>query len=391
MLFPIQRAFIPVILLSSQVLQIEAVPHDGEDNSLLPAFTLVGQGNRDQGNCAGDDLELLKSAYEDACAMSRRAVEDLDFLVDQAKATAGKGPDKKSNKADYSNYRRILDTFIALFGTSPFDQQGNVDVGGPLFVPNDGSYHLKGFFETMVNEKCSGRDIDKRIFCTDNHWEFLKNDAQDPTDPSKTIQENLPQCQTYGGIWYSSVQPAGEQWLFAPPPSSPGKRPICDDRKLAVTHFSPGTITFCQLSLNPNVVLDTIKGFEGSIKPTNTRYGMTDKALDKMRLGDLIKKKDLTSIEFLRDSLSLTFLHEMLHLLTDKPDQDAVDEDGNPIMDRDGKPELTYGWTRCRNLATHDTQLSWGNPDNVALFALAMYFRQWDWSRGYPQPVKKAD
>jgi hypothetical protein len=76
---------------------------------------------------------MLKASYEDACLISRKAHADMKFFATTTTATKGEGPAKGGGvltvSTDYEKWHRILATYISLFGSRPFDDQGAVTLG----------------------------------------------------------------------------------------------------------------------------------------------------------------------------------------------------------------------------------------------------------------------
>jgi hypothetical protein len=145
----------------SQIPQISAVPADGQPNALLvshfvsqplgaslpvkfihiwiaadiqqPTWELADlPGSRDTGRCIGQDLDMLKASYEDACLISQKAYADMNFFATTTAATKGKGPAKGGVlkvSTDYERWHRIFATYISLFGSRPFEDEGALTSG----------------------------------------------------------------------------------------------------------------------------------------------------------------------------------------------------------------------------------------------------------------------
>ncbi|KAJ4347983.1 uncharacterized protein N0V89_009355 [Didymosphaeria variabile] len=115
-----------LLFLSAGVLQTDAIPDDGAENSLLPTFTLLGgNGGSETGRCTGTDLDNLKASYEDMCLMARSASNELEFLLKQAEVTEGDGPPRPDDDAqvpvdNWKRWQRIRETYFSLFGRDPF-------------------------------------------------------------------------------------------------------------------------------------------------------------------------------------------------------------------------------------------------------------------------------
>jgi hypothetical protein len=102
---------------------------------------------------------MLKASYEDACLISRKAHADMNFFSTTTVATKGKGPAKGgvlTVSTDYEKWHRILATYISLFGSRPFDDQGAVklafqDIEGTEHV----FYFLKGCYDVLMQTQTS--------------------------------------------------------------------------------------------------------------------------------------------------------------------------------------------------------------------------------------------
>lgn len=105
------------------------------------------------------------------------------------------------------------------------------------------------------------------LFCTDNHYKFLKLNEKDPGDPEgrlieetrKIVQFTLDkregktdyllesQCKDIGGIWYSPEVPIEYRYRSDPPPREPEHGPICHESDtLAATNINHKIITWCK-------------------------------------------------------------------------------------------------------------------------------------------------
>ena len=80
-------------------------------------------------------------------------------------------------------------------------------------------------------------------------------------------------------------------------------------------------------------------------------------------------------------------------------DQPAVKKNGFPAIGLNGRRQKTYGWASSHFLAVHkfkgsedEKNIAIPNPDNFALFALAVYLDNFWWGTGYAksQPEKLA-
>lgn len=82
-------------------------------------------------------------------------------------------------------------------------------------------------------------------------------------------------------------------------------------------------------------------------------------------------------------------------------DRPAVDKDGNRLKttrsvynvatnqyEDEEVDQKAYGYELARNLALHSID-GMINPDNLAFFALAMFFGDYDWSRGFAMPIEE--
>ncbi|KAF2443709.1 hypothetical protein P171DRAFT_445080 [Karstenula rhodostoma CBS 690.94] len=408
------------LLLTLGVLQSQAFPQDGAPNSLLPAFTLIGgNGGSETGRCTGANLDNLKASYEDMCLMAQRARDEIDFLVAQARQTGGDGPPRPKNKDapqedidDWQRWNRVRGSFLSMFGKDPFakreDVQGNpgeIQAGQPIPFYNT---LTRGFYNRVFTEYCGGVSAQKMLLCTDADFKFLEIGTVDPGDPQRrNIEDTHPQCRNVGGVWYSPNMPAGLRYDERPPPRNPGDGIVCDGSgadSLAVTVRDWNAIVFCNEGLDTNVHKTiTLQDLRGSIKATNRRYRRQedrDSVLQRIRLGTVTKLEDIKRDD--GEIMPVTWMHELNHLVMLNKDQPALDREGNRLKktgnvynddtnqyeDRE-VDELSYGYELSRNLAVHGGLSGMINPDSISFFALAMFFDEFDWSRGFAMPLKE--
>ncbi|ORY11866.1 hypothetical protein BCR34DRAFT_587555 [Clohesyomyces aquaticus] len=399
MLLSARRCMVSLFIFALQTSQITAVPEQGKENALLPTWNIVGgNGGRNTGNCAGNDLQALQGSWEEACLMARKANADLSWLEATAINTRGIGPaapeGKKKSSDDYIEWRRILDTYIAFFGEIPFNQQGdagvaNVDVGR---LKHEHSQAVEDFFRDIERDFCQSASSSrgKLLVCTDETYRFIKNGEIDPGDAQgRKIEETHPNCEGQGGVWYSPDLPERLRYSEEPPPGESGTRPLCNSRDddMALTLRNVNAIFFCPLALDSTQTLPTANNLRTQIK---SRSRWRKKDVNKDEIAQKLLNRGIGTVEDplgnAKETLSVIFLHEMLHLLKGAIDNQAVDINGNPMNDgveTAFRATKAYGLVHARNLATHRPDLARKNPDNVAYFAFAMFFDELDWSRGY--------
>ncbi|PPJ53084.1 hypothetical protein CBER1_11561 [Cercospora berteroae] len=75
--------------------------------------------------------------------------------------------------------------------------------------------------------------------------------------------------------------------------------------------------------------------------------------------------------------IAVTWVHEMFHYVSGWFDERAVTAEGEPWEERH-----TYGWREAVNLGQHAAQRTIFSPENMDLFAAAMYFKEWHWGSG---------
>ncbi|KAF1965698.1 hypothetical protein BU23DRAFT_574648 [Bimuria novae-zelandiae CBS 107.79] len=351
------------------------------------------------------------------CLIARSARDEIDFLLNQARATEGDGPPRPENAQapeavlkNWQRWIRVRSTYISFFKEDPFLVRGgvlpqNAKPGDP--APGHGFY-TRGFYDRVTKEFCSGqRGINNpTLVCTDADYKFIKTGASDPGDPQgRKIEDTHPQCANVGGVWYGPHMPQGQQYQFSPPPKEPGQGPLCNhEQVLARTSLQDPVIWFCPLGLDTKVhTAITIQDLRPNIKQSVVRYGK------KTGIRETIKKAldlgGVTTLENIKgdghDTMPLTWLHEMHHLIKKSIDQPAVDEEGKKLTKAKGvyvaersqyeeqEAEVeSYGYELCRNLAREGVR-GMINPDSLAFFALAMFFDEHDWSRGFAMPLKK--
>ncbi|KAF1951649.1 hypothetical protein CC80DRAFT_597120 [Byssothecium circinans] len=400
-----------LLFLTAGVLQIEAVPADGAPNSLLPTFTLIGgNGGAETGRCTGNDLDMLKQSYEDMCLMARSARDEMDFFLSQAARTQGDGPPRPENAqapvatvTNWKRWKRIRGTYLSLFGSDPFWVRGAALPGQPIA----GHMKVRRFYNSVVERFCGGQsDNSPLLVCTDADYKFIEVGKPDPGDTQgRNIEETHPQCTEVGGVWYAPNMPQRGQYYESLPPKNPEDKPICTDPgHLAVASQRIQTLWFCKDGLDADIHKTvTLQDLRNTIKPTKRRYGKKlgdrDMILKTLELGDLTKLEDIKRVG--GEIMPVTWLHELHHLITRSNDAPAVDKKGNPIKitekvynyatnqyEDQEVNEKSYGYDLCRNLALNGV-LGLNNPDNLAFFALAMFFGEHDWSRGFAMPLKE--
>jgi hypothetical protein len=86
-------------------------------------------------------------------------------------------------------------------------------------------------------------------------------------------------------------------------------------------------------------------------------------------------------------------------------DEDAVDAHGKPkkhlapgfefdeskrrYVWKLNRPAKVYTWKECVYLAMNSPLKAVHSPENLGNFALAMFLAEWDWHRGYAQPIQR--
>ncbi|KAK7187138.1 hypothetical protein DPSP01_004039 [Paraphaeosphaeria sporulosa] len=399
-----------LLFLAVGIFQTNAFPADGAPNSLLPTFRLVeGDGGSETGRCTGADLDNLKASYEDMCAMARHARDDIDYLMQEADKTGGAGPPKPESKdapqADIENWQRwnrVRATYLSLFGKDPFIDTTQPRAGKPVLGHKT---FVRDFYNRVDTEFCVGQNSNSPLaVCTDAHFKFVKIGEVDPGDSQgRTIENTQPQCRNIGGVWYSPNMPEADRYGFFPPPNKPGDGPYCaDPDDLASTHPDRGFIVFCKNGLDGkghNLV--TLEDQRANIKPTSKRY---KKSANRERFLQLLGVGGLTKLEDIKgdggQNMPVTWLHEMHHLLKNSDDERAVDKNGKHIKttrrifnvetqkyEKQEDEERAYGYALARDLALYGGLSAMINPENSAFFALAMFFSEYDWSRGFAMPL----
>ncbi|OAG10894.1 uncharacterized protein CC84DRAFT_1173219 [Paraphaeosphaeria sporulosa] len=404
-----------LLFLTAGIFQTNAFPADGAPNSLLPTFTLLGgNGGSETGRCTGTDLENLKASYEDMCLMARSARDEIDFLTQQAALTEGDGPPKPADNAqvpvdNWKRWHRTRETYVSLFGADPFVKRG--DPPGPK---NPGDFidghkrFVRNFYDDVVNQYCGGAPAPDKstLVCTDADFKFIQVGNVDPGDPQgRNIEVTNPQCTNIDGVWYSQNMPPGNQYDNRAPPRESGDGPVCDDpNHLAVVVRKWRAVFFCKDGLDTNVhKVVTIQDVRDKIKPASRRYKKLEDheiVLQALTMGQLTRLDDVKRVG--GEIMPVTWLHEMHHLLTRSTDEKAVDKTGNRIRitineynsatnqyEDHEADEKAYGYDLARDLALHNHVNAMVNPENVAFFGLAMFFSEFDWSRGFAMPLKE--
>ncbi|CAK1358694.1 unnamed protein product [Cercospora beticola] len=85
-------------------------------------------------------------------------------------------------------------------------------------------------------------------------------------------------------------------------------------------------------------------------------------------------------------SMALTWVHEMYHYVQRWLDGPALKSDGSLWA---GKQ--TYGWNKAVNLGQHRPERAIVSPENMDLFAAAMYFKEWHWGSGLAKKCPEED
>ena len=65
-----------------------------------------------------------------------------------------------------------------------------------------------------------------------------------------------------------------------------------------------------------------------------------------------------------------------------------------PAFTAEGEPwegHRTYGWEKAVNLGQHATRRTIFSPENMDLFAEAMYFKDWHWGSGRAKKCPEED
>ncbi|KAJ4347982.1 uncharacterized protein N0V89_009354 [Didymosphaeria variabile] len=145
----------------------------------------------------------------------------------------------------------------------------------------------------------------------------------------------------------------------------------------------------------------TLQDLRSGIKPASRRYKKVDHDmfLQLLTLGRVTKLEDVKRVG--GEIMPVTWLHELHHLLTRSDDEAAVDKEGtrirttenkyNPATNQYEDQEVNmkaYGYDLSRDLALYGGISAMVNPDNSAFFALAMFFSEYDWSKGFAMPLK---
>ncbi|KAL5386671.1 hypothetical protein DPSP01_004035 [Paraphaeosphaeria sporulosa] len=201
--------------------------------------------------------------------------------------------------------------------------------------------------------------------------------------------------------------PADLRYGDYPPPREPGDGIICngvEGHTLAVTMRDWDAIVFCNEGLDTNVHKTiTLQDLRGTIKPTSRSYRRPENrgnVLRALHIGSVTRLEDIKNDG--GEIMPVTWMHEVNHLLTTNDDQPALDKNGKRLKvtktvynhdtnqyEDEEKDEPSYGYELARNLATHGGASGMINPDNIAFFALAMFFNEFDWSRGFAMPFKE--
>lgn len=117
----------------------------------------------------------------------------MDWFLNQASTTQGKGPErKKENWDNYERYRRISATYLSLFGGFPFNKDGQLESAKnwPKGVFRQGTSENCNlrlialvFYGQMRDRFCSGNTVENNyLYCTDQGYKFIENDEVDPGD-----------------------------------------------------------------------------------------------------------------------------------------------------------------------------------------------------------------
>ncbi|KAF2245929.1 hypothetical protein BU26DRAFT_567446 [Trematosphaeria pertusa] len=386
MLQSLIRLTVWFVLGAQLTLEVQAVPNDNTDNALRPYWN-VHAGPVSQGGCDVYE-DRLKTAWEEVCLFARQALLDVRFI--STNYNNGNGPTNANNRP---RWNRVWNTFIALFG-SPWDDQGNMKQ--PI---SDNAIFLTESFYSGVITRCSSRAgpglESPTLYCSDQHFRFVRNGEPDPEDASQKIEDTHPQCAARGGIWYSSQYPAGYHYIDSLPPANPGDPPECSADTMAYTDMTappPKLVSFCPGGLDDAVasihaVRNKIKG-EKAIKGTTTMLILAGKITTLYDAGGK-KKTDIPT----------AWLHELAHLIANRNDEQTYTKDGKlkthketKWSDAEGKhvsqnvATKTYTWEAAVRLAQYNQRKAGKSPENLALFGKAMFLSEWDWHKGYAQP-----
>ncbi|KAI1780816.1 hypothetical protein F4818DRAFT_436013 [Hypoxylon cercidicola] len=295
--------------------------------------------NRDTDNGCKAHAKDLDDSYKEASKLIDAAVDAIAYLKTNKKPGALKLKDRW-------NWDRQAQAMLSMFGIKISSKNG-----GPLDESRDNFEFVEKIFgqmqDGMKHDQLSMR-APPGLYCGVKAWKYYKPDASNPLDPTKKISDEKlfdGKPRWPRGYWYFN----GNRVMN--PDQTPEKHNFCGDNVYAFTIAQLTIITFCDYIWESNNVVKTLN-------------------VDMVKEYDHLMAKE-------RNSLSVTWVHELAHFYGSYPngglpDQPAVDQNGKQVKDSKGNPVKTYGTMYVLNLAKADADRASRTADAFALFALAM-------------------
>ncbi|KAF5235528.1 hypothetical protein FANTH_11679 [Fusarium anthophilum] len=370
-----------------------------EDDSSPTKDSLLKMWEVDEA-CASE-VQFMEDSMEIALEIVTATLSALEYIKNS------NPPSKQQDPKSYYKYTSIWESCQAFLGFEPAEEPGHLQSAVDLFakmkqtIPASENDPPKGYvthFQNLPNHK-------PKLMCGDSpsekSWKWYGSSDTIPGQQQNLMSMNKDfrdyALRSWDGAWYYDrrfvwKQKAKETPIF------------CEPDTLAGVAWDKDIIIFCDNQFTPKA-----KAFK------------TPKAWRASGISEGL------SLNSYKDHLSVVMVHELIHWFGGtvskdgaKPtakidDQTAIDASGKLIYKRgekefayssipsadeleELKPVLAYGRERIWQLAfcgKKPIQEHCGavkamhNADSLALFALAMYYEDWDWSHSVARVLGK--